>query len=86
MYDNNDDDVEETYQYSDGIFSGDYLVDAKDKRIVRPKKQKQVELTVYWTRLVMRPNCVDRLNITLGSKVSMVYTDPSDAQVLGIRV
>ena len=51
----------------------------KEGKIVRPPKQ--VELTVYWPRLVTRPNCVDRLSITLGSKVAMVFTDPSDAAV-----
>ena len=54
-------------------------MDGKEGRIVRPAKE--VELTVYWARLVTRANCVDRLNITLGSKISMVFTDPSDAEV-----
>ena len=51
----------------------------KEGKIVRPPKQ--VELTVYWPRLVTMPNCVDRLSITLGSKIAMVYTDPSEAAV-----
>ena len=54
-------------------------MDRNEGRIVRPAKK--VELTVYWARLVTRANCVDRLNITLGSKISMVFTDPSDAEV-----
>ena len=77
--DNDDDYVEETYYDSDGIFYDDYLVAAKEGKIVRPPKE--VELTIYWTRMVSRPNCVDRLNITLGSKISMVFSDPSDALV-----
>ena len=76
---NNEDDVEETYYDSDGIFYDDYLLAAKEGKIVRPPKD--VELTVYWTRMVSRPNCVDRLYITLGSKIALEIPDPSDKLV-----
>merc|ERR1712032_1604840 len=76
----------DNFYETDDIFYDDYLLkrkkgeelDGKEGRIVRPAKE--VELTVYWARLVTRANCVDRLNITLGSKISMVFTDPSDAE------
>ena len=65
----------------------DYLVEAKmgqelhgkEGRIVRPSKD--VELTVYWTRLVARPDCVDSLIITLGSIEPWEFKDPSDKEV-----
>ena len=88
---NDNDDVEdnhyENYYENNDIFYDDYILEGKNEeeldgskgRIVR--SSKKVELTVYWARLVTWAKCVDRLSITLGSKISMVFTDPSDAEV-----
>ena len=41
-------------------------------------------VNIYWSQLVLRPLCVDRLEITIGEQQPLVFLDPADEQVLEV--
>eukprot|EP00092_Neocalanus_flemingeri_P030767 GFUD01033415.1.p1 GENE.GFUD01033415.1~~GFUD01033415.1.p1 ORF type:complete len:399 (+),score=105.35 GFUD01033415.1:57-1199(+) len=44
------------------------------------------KVSIYWTRLVQRPKCVDRLEISMGSGVQVLLMDPADSEVTQEKV
>ena len=70
-------DTEEEFYDSD-IYYDDFDY-KKKRRLLSPGRN--VEVTVYWSRLIARAYCVDRLNITLGSKIDKIIHDPADSEV-----
>ena len=55
------------------------IIDIENKCI--EANTSMVRISVYWSWLVIHDDCVDKLTITLGTEVQLMYTDPADATV-----
>merc|ERR1711936_1052711 len=43
-------------------------------------------VNIYWSQLVLRPLCVDRLEITIGEQLPLVFLDPADEQMTAEKI